>query len=166
MTHHDLSSVLFIHRAQPVSKMGLPGGMRDAAGNHAETAASFHRMSLNGLFGHSNWRRNGPRQCVENSALYETSFTVFRVPGKFSCGTVTVAEGRGCCRIPSLGNTWRFGCPMSPMRESEGEGWCEDESVSSSVSRENSVCNGALHVIRLYGPGDSSWRIGSLRGWR
>ena len=29
-----------------------------------------------------------------------------------------------------------------------------DDSVSSGVSRENNVCNGALHVIGLYGPGD------------
>ena len=32
--------------------------------------------------------------------------------------------------------------------------WSEDESVSSSVTDENNVCNGALHVIGLYGPGD------------
>ena len=30
----------------------------------------------------------------------------------------------------------------------------EDESVSSSVSQENNVCNDALHAIGLYGPGD------------
>ena len=32
--------------------------------------------------------------------------------------------------------------------------WYEDESVSSSVSRENNVCNDAFHVIGLYGSGD------------
>ena len=30
----------------------------------------------------------------------------------------------------------------------------EDEGVSSSVSRGNNVCNGALHVTGLHGPGD------------
>ena len=38
--------------------------------------------------------------------------------------------------------------------ESEGEAWSEDESVSSSGSREGNVCNEALHVIGLYGLGD------------
>ena len=41
------------------------------------------------------------------------------------------------------------------MWESEGEAWYEDESVSSSDSREDTVCKDALHVIRLYGPGDT-----------
>ena len=40
------------------------------------------------------------------------------------------------------------------------------KNVSSGVSRENNVCNGALHVIGLYGLVDkvslSSWRLGSL----
>ena len=40
------------------------------------------------------------------------------------------------------------------MWESEGEAWSEDESVSSCVPRENNVCNHALHVIGLHGPGD------------
>ena len=44
-------------------------------------------------------------------------------------------------------------CPKSPMWESEGEAWSEDESVSSSGSREGNVCGDALHVIELYGPG-------------
>ena len=47
-----------------------------------------------------------------------------------------------------------MGCPKSPMWESEGEAWSEDESVSSGGSREGNVCNGALHVIGLCGPGD------------
>ena len=38
------------------------------------------------------------------------------------------------------------------MWECEGEARSEDE--SARVSRENNVCNGALHVIGLYGPGD------------
>ena len=38
--------------------------------------------------------------------------------------------------------------------ESEGEAWYENKSVSSSDSREDNVCNDAVHVIGLYGPGD------------
>ena len=41
------------------------------------------------------------------------------------------------------------------MCESEGEAWSEDESVSSGGSREGNVCNDALHVIGLRGPGGS-----------
>ena len=66
-------------------------------------------------------------------------------------------EGRGGesgSQAPDLGDAWRFGCPKSPMWESEGEAWSEDETVSSSDSREDTVCNEALHVIGLYGPGD------------
>ena len=40
------------------------------------------------------------------------------------------------------------------MWESEVEVWSEDESDSSSDSREDTVRNDALHVIGLYGPGD------------
>ena len=42
------------------------------------------------------------------------------------------------------------------------------ENVSSSGSREGSVCNDALRVIGLYGPGDKisfSCRIGSWQRW-
>ena len=39
------------------------------------------------------------------------------------------------------------------MSESEEEAWSEDESASPSVSQKNK-CNGALHVIGMYGPGD------------
>ena len=50
--------------------------------------------------------------------------------------------------------------------ECEDEAWSEDESFSSSVSPENNVCNGALHVIGLYGPGDkvSFGRLGACEG--
>ena len=58
--------------------------------------------------------------------------------------------------MPILGDEWKMGCPKSPMWESEGELWSEDESVSSSGSREGNVCNEALHVIGLYGPGDKT----------
>ena len=49
------------------------------------------------------------------------------------------------------------------MWDSEGEAWYEDESVSSSGSLENNVCNGALHVIGLCGPGDKVSLF--LKGW-
>ena len=57
-------------------------------------------------------------------------------------------SGESGCRTPDLGDTWRFGW------EGEGEAWYEVESVSSSASRENNVCNEALHVIGLYRPSD------------
>ena len=47
-----------------------------------------------------------------------------------------------------------MGCQKSPRWESEGEAWSEDESVSSSCSREGHMCNDALHVIGLHGSGD------------
>ena len=83
-------------------------------------------------------------------------------------------EGRGGkdgCHALDLGDMWRYGCQKGPMWKSDDEDWSEDESVSSGVSREDSVCNVALHVIGLYGVGgkislSSSWRIGSLRGRR
>ena len=40
------------------------------------------------------------------------------------------------------------------IRLPKGEAWSEDESVSSMESREDNVCDEALHVIGLYGPGD------------
>ena len=43
---------------------------------------------------------------------------------------------------------------LSPTWESEGEAWSEDKSVSSRISGEDNVCNEALRVIWLYGPGD------------
>ena len=45
-------------------------------------------------------------------------------------------------------------CPESPMWESEGEAWSEDEDASSTASREGNVCNDALHVVGLHGLGD------------
>ena len=48
----------------------------------------------------------------------------------------------------------RSGRQTLPLWESEGEAWSEDKSVSSSDSREDNVCNDALHVIGLYGLGD------------
>ena len=43
----------------------------------------------------------------------------------------------------------RWAAQKSPVWESEGEAWSEDESVSSGGSREGNVCNDALHVIGL-----------------
>ena len=43
------------------------------------------------------------------------------------CGT----GGEEGCHAPGLGDEWKKGCPKSPMWESEGEAWSEDESVSS-----------------------------------
>ena len=79
-------------------------------------------------------------------------------------------EGRGGedgCHAPGLGDEWKMGCPQSSMWGSEGEAWSEDESVSSSGSREDNVCNDALHVIGLGLVARSlfSCRIGSWQGW-
>ena len=66
------------------------------------------------------------------------------------------------------GMNGRWGCPKSPKWESEGEAWSEDESVSSSGSREGNVCNDALHVIGLCGLGDKislflqDWELAKL----
>ena len=48
---------------------------------------------------------------------------------------------------------WKMGCLKSPLWESECEARAEDEGVSSSGSREGNMCNDALHVIGLHGPG-------------
>ena len=64
------------------------------------------------------------------------------------------------------GDEWKLGCSKSPTWETEGVAWSEDESVSSSDSRDDNVCNEALHFIGLYGLGDkvSLSRTGSLQG--
>ena len=68
---------------------------------------------------------------------------------------IIAEEGRGAdgCYAPGLEDEWKMGCPRSPVWESEGEAWSEDESVSSNCSREGNAGNDALHVIALYGPG-------------
>ena len=72
------------------------------------------------------------------------------------------------CRVPGLGDEWKMGRPRSPMWESEGEARSEDESVSSGGSREGNVCNEALHVTGLCGPGDKishflkDWELGKV----
>ena len=76
--------------------------------------------------------------------------------------------GEGGCHAPDLRDEWKVGCPKSPMWESVGEACLEDESVFSSDPRGGNVCNDALHVIGLYGPGDNnslSCRIGSWQRW-
>ena len=57
-------------------------------------------------------------------------------------------------KSPSWGTNGKMGCPKSPKWESEGEAWSEDEGASSTASHEGSVCNDALHVFGLHGPGD------------
>ena len=47
-----------------------------------------------------------------------------------------------------------MGCLKSPRWESEGEAWSEDEGASFTATRKDNVCNDALHVTGLYGPGD------------
>ena len=49
---------------------------------------------------------------------------------------VLAEEGRDGdrCHVHGLGDEWEMGCPKSPVWESEGEAWSEDESVSSSGS--------------------------------
>ena len=70
---------------------------------------------------------------------------------------ISIAEegrnGEDGCHAPGLGDEWKMSCPKSLMWESEGEAWSEDESVSSSGSREGNVGNDALHVIGLHGLG-------------
>ena len=59
--------------------------------------------------------------------------------------------------------------PKSPMWESEGEAWSEDENASSCGSREGNVCNDTLHVIGLYGLGDKislflqDWELAGIK---
>ena len=63
----------------------------------------------------------------------------------------------------------KMGCPKSPRWESEGETWSEDEGASSTASRKGNVCNDALHVVGLHGPGDKNslflqdWEL--AKGW-
>ena len=57
-------------------------------------------------------------------------------------------------QTPELGDEWKICCPKSPRWVSEGEAWSEDEGASSTASREGNVCNDALHVTGLTGPGD------------
>ena len=47
-----------------------------------------------------------------------------------------------------------MGCPKSPMWESEGEAWSEDEDASSTASRGGNVGSDALHVVGLHGSRD------------
>ena len=71
-------------------------------------------------------------------------------------------NGEGC-HVRDLGDEWKMGCPKSPLWESGDETWSEDESVSSTSSREGNVGNDALHVIGLHGPGDKISL--SLKDW-
>ena len=57
-------------------------------------------------------------------------------------------------QVPGVEDGWKMGCPKGQMWESEGEARSEVEDASSSVSREGNVCNDALRVVGLHGPGD------------
>ena len=67
---------------------------------------------------------------------------------------IIAEEGRDGEEFQGLGDEWKMGCPKSPVWESEGEAWSEDEDASFGGSREDNVCDDALHVVGLYGPGD------------
>ena len=62
--------------------------------------------------------------------------------------------GEGGCHAPDSGDEWKLGFAKSPTWDCEGEAWSADKGVSSSDFREGNVCNDALHVIGLHGPGD------------
>ena len=57
-------------------------------------------------------------------------------------------------RSPSLGKNGKWAAQRVQRPRSGDEAWSDDESVSSSGSRESDVCNEALRVIGLYGLGD------------
>ena len=68
---------------------------------------------------------------------------------------VIAEEGRGgedgC--TPDLANEWKLNCPKSQMWEIEDAQWSEDK-VCLQMTLERAMCNEALRVIGLYGPGD------------
>ena len=69
--------------------------------------------------------------------------------------------------MPLVWDEW-MGCPKSPMWESEGEAWSDDEGVSSGGSREGNVSKDVLDVIGLHGLGGKislSCRIGRWPRW-
>ena len=66
-------------------------------------------------------------------------------------------DGEDGGHAPRLADEWKVGCAKSPMW------WSEDESVSSSCSREGNVGNDALHVIGLYGLGGKIFLL--LQDW-
>ena len=63
--------------------------------------------------------------------------------------------GENGCHAPDLGDEWKLSCPKSPLWESEGEAWSEDESVSSTASHKGNMCNDALHVEMR-----EAWKLG------
>ena len=75
--------------------------------------------------------------------------------------TAEEAMGGDGFQVPELGDEWKMRCQNSPRWESEGEAWSEDECASSG-SRESNVCNDALHVVGLHGPGQDLF---SLQDW-
>ena len=129
------------------------------------------------------WKSRSGRAFLPNLDPMDTSSTEWNVPGKYGphgelffflihmkpamvSGSENFSpfvnadicaeegsDGEGC-HAPGLGDEWEVGCPKSQMWEGGDGAWSEDESVSSSGSREGNVGNDALHVIGLYGPGD------------
>ena len=71
---------------------------------------------------------------------------IFSVEALEKCALIAMQKKR------ELGGDWKVACPRSPMWEREGEVWSQDDSVSSSGSREGNVRKDALHVVGLHGP--------------
>ena len=96
-------------------------------------------------------------------------FSCFSADVREKCALIALqvmseaAMGGDGLQVPELGEEWKVGCQNSPMWESKGEAWSEDESVSSSGSREGIVRNDALHVVGLHGSGDKISLY--LQGW-
>ena len=45
------------------------------------------------------------------------------------------------------GDEWKMGCPKSPMWESEGEAWSEDEDASSSAAMMRCTSSGCMGLL-------------------
>ena len=104
-----------------------------------------------------NWRNVPGKYGPHGELFFVIQKEVAARPDSALIALHTIAEegrdGDGC-QVPGLRDEWKMGCPESPMWESEGEAWSEDEDASFTASREGNVCNDALHVVGLHGPGD------------
>ena len=103
----------------------------------------------------------GVNETSSSSLLLPSAHPCFSADFLKKCALIALhspaEEGRGGengCHAPDLGDEWKLGCPKSPTWETEGEAWSEEESMSSSDSRDDNVCNEALHLIGLHGLGD------------
>ena len=81
-------------------------------------------------------------------------FLIQKEPGSSPCAKLWKKEETVVDVTSLVWGTNGKWAARSPMWESEGEAWSEDENASSSGSREGNVCNDALHVIGLNGLGD------------